>query len=116
MAVGDDDSGDGPAEIGLLLYPGAQLAAVHGLTDLFHVANRVVSARGISKAPLLRVSHWRPDAEAGCIDRVFDTHPGLGGGPVVIVAPPSLSSPPAPEITARLARWLTERHAGGATL
>src|SRR4051794_40947430 len=51
--------GDSPAEIGLLLYPGAQLAAVHGLTDLFHVANRVVSARGISETPLLRVSHWQ---------------------------------------------------------
>jgi transcriptional regulator GlxA family with amidase domain len=120
MAVGDDDSENGPTEIGLLLYPGAQLAAVHGLTDLFHVANRVVSARGILKAPLLRVSHWQPDwqlgAETGCIDRVFDTHPGLGGGPVIIVAPPSLSGPPAPEITARLARWLVERHAGGTTL
>src|SRR4051795_6038512 len=109
MAVGDDDSGNGPAEIGLLLYPGAQLAAVHGLTDLFHVANRVVSARGISEAPLLRVSHWQldwqPDAEAG-IDRVFDTHPGLGGWPVIIIAPPSLSSPPALEVKAGLARWL----------
>jgi transcriptional regulator GlxA family with amidase domain len=116
MMTPDDTPDDGPTEIGLLLYPGAQLAAVHGLTDLFHVANRVVSARGISKAPLLRVSHWRLDADAGCIDRVFDTHPGLGGGPVIIVAPPSLSGTPAPEITARLARWLVERHAGGATL
>src|SRR3954447_6885532 len=53
-------SGNGPTEIGLLLYPGAQLAAVHGLTDLFHVANRVVSARGISGIPSLRVSHWQP--------------------------------------------------------
>jgi transcriptional regulator GlxA family with amidase domain len=102
MAIGDDASGKGPAEIGLLLYPGAQLAAVHGLTDLFHVANRVVSAREIPKAPLIRVSHWQPDAEAGCIDRVFDTHPGLNGTPVIIVAPPSLTGPPAAQVTSRL--------------
>ena len=29
-------------EIGLLCYPGAQQAAVYGLTDLFAVANRIV--------------------------------------------------------------------------
>lgn len=39
---------DNPAslDIGLLLYPGAQRAAVHGLADLFLVANRVVAELG----------------------------------------------------------------------
>jgi hypothetical protein len=31
--------GDEPVEIGILIYPEAQRAAIHGLTDLFHVAN-----------------------------------------------------------------------------
>jgi transcriptional regulator, AraC family with amidase-like domain len=41
---------DNPAslDIGLLLYPGAQRAAVHGLADLFLVANRVVAELGPS--------------------------------------------------------------------
>jgi transcriptional regulator GlxA family with amidase domain len=110
---------DGPAEIGLLIYPGAQLAAVHGLTDLFQVANRNAGAgavAGPAGPPAIRVSHWQPDREAEIIGRVFDTHPELLGKPGVIVAPPSLSGLPPPNVTARLARWLAERHADGATL
>ena len=30
-------------ELGVLIYQGAQLAAVHGLTDLFGVANRIAA-------------------------------------------------------------------------
>ena len=33
------------AELGVLIYPGAQMAAVHGLTDLFGVANRIAADR-----------------------------------------------------------------------
>lgn len=32
-------------EIGLLLYPGVQLAAVYGLGDLFTVANRMAASQ-----------------------------------------------------------------------
>lgn len=111
---------DRPAEIGLLIYPGAQLAAIHGLTDLFQVANRMAAARMPAGAPSIRISHWQPAAEAMSIERVFDTHPqsadGGGDRPRFIVAPPSLSGLPEPAVTARLALWLTERHAGGSTL
>jgi transcriptional regulator GlxA family with amidase domain len=119
---------DRPAEIGLLLYPGAQLAAIHGLTDLFQVANLMARTHAAAGAPPIRVSHWQQDAEAMGIGRVFDTHPGTAGrtgdgagdgagdGPRFIVAPPSLSGLPEPAVTAGLALWLAERHAGGATL
>ncbi len=50
---------DLPAEIGILLYPNVQLAAVYGLTDLFYLANRFATARQLSGGPALRVSHWR---------------------------------------------------------
>lgn len=30
-------------ELGILIYGGAQMAAVHGLTDLFGVANRIAA-------------------------------------------------------------------------
>ena len=30
-------------ELGVLIYRGAQMAAVHGLTDLFGVANRIAA-------------------------------------------------------------------------
>ncbi len=49
---------DNPAslDIGLLLYPGAQRAAVHGLADLFLVANRVVAELGAVELPSARIS------------------------------------------------------------
>ncbi len=46
-------------ELGVLIYQGAQLAAVHGLTDLFGVANRIAAAHQSAQLPLLRVSHWQ---------------------------------------------------------
>ncbi|TIT47244.1 MAG: GlxA family transcriptional regulator, partial [Mesorhizobium sp.] len=47
-----------PVEIGLVLYPGVQEAAVLGLTDLFQLANRLAAERS-PDALRLRVSHWQ---------------------------------------------------------
>lgn len=105
-----------PAEIGLLLYPGAQLAAVYGLTDLFAVASRLAKEKVSAGAPTLRVSHWQPGRAGRTIDCVFDTHPHLPSGPAVIIVPPSLGEPPEPDMVPRLTRWLTDRHAGGSVL
>jgi len=42
-------------EITLLVYPGAQAAAVHGLVDLFAVASRLGQACGRAALP----ARWR---------------------------------------------------------
>ncbi|TIT30042.1 MAG: GlxA family transcriptional regulator, partial [Mesorhizobium sp.] len=47
-----------PVEIGLVVYPGVQEAAVLGLTDLFQLANRLAAERS-PDALRLRVSHWQ---------------------------------------------------------
>ena len=52
------------AEIGLLLYPDVQLAAVYGLTDLFRIAGEISQASGGPEAPAIRVSHWRQGGTA----------------------------------------------------
>ena len=49
---------DGLTEIGILLYPRAQMSAVLGLTDLFAVANRLSRERGGANPRQLRISHW----------------------------------------------------------
>ncbi|TIQ15879.1 MAG: GlxA family transcriptional regulator, partial [Mesorhizobium sp.] len=36
-----------PIEIGLVVYPGVQEAAVLGITDLFLLANRLAEARAL---------------------------------------------------------------------
>jgi transcriptional regulator GlxA family with amidase domain len=105
-----------PAEIALLLYPGAQLAAIHGLTDLFQVANRLAMARTGAGQPLLRVSHWQPADDGHDINCVYSTLPGLPHRPMIIVLPPSLNGTPTPEMTQRLAGWLKGQHKAGAIL
>jgi len=44
----------GMSEIGIVLYPGAQMAAVHGLTDLFSVAAKIVLDQRTGRLPLPR--------------------------------------------------------------
>ena len=47
------------AEIGILVYPNSQAAAVHGLTDLFCAANAIHRARGGSPCDEILVSHGK---------------------------------------------------------
>ena len=62
-------------EIGVLVYPDAQRAAVHGLTDLFTVANQVACELGDGKLLPIRISHWQLD-QAGELCEVYDSLPG----------------------------------------
>jgi hypothetical protein len=58
-------SRDRTSEIGIVLYSGAQMSAVLGLTDLFTVANKLSVERAGADARELRISHWQ--AETGPI-------------------------------------------------
>ena len=98
-------------EVGLVLYPGAQEAAIRGLTDLFLIADRLVR-RDVDEAPtMLRVSHYDADAR-----RVFDSSPGIRGTPRALVLPPSVDDPLAARFHPPMASWLHARHAEGALL
>lgn len=78
-------------EIGVLIYPGAQSAAVHGLTDLFAVANRVAAQLGAHDLPVLRVTHWQLDASAQ-LQVVHDSQPANGHALRALMIPPSLAA------------------------
>ena len=98
-------------EIGIVLYPGVQLAAAHGLTDLFHVADRIAGRHGEDRVRL-RVSHWRqPEPGAAPVRET-----GLEGEPAMLLIPPSLEEPPTADLAASFSAWLLERHRAGATL
>jgi transcriptional regulator GlxA family with amidase domain len=105
-------------EIGLLLYPGAQAAAVAGLTDLFLVANRLSAERGGPRARELRTSHWRASEEAAQIARVFDTHDRMPKNQplVALILPPSLDTEPCGKSFRSHARWMAARHNEGTIL
>lgn len=96
------------AEIGLLIYPDCQLSAIHGLTDLFRIANDWAEGRHA-----IRVSHWRDGPDG--VTCVWDSHSGPHRLSHVI-APPSIVMPElmAPQTVA--ADWMRDRHAEGATL
>ena len=59
------------ANVGLLIYPGAQLAAVYGLTDLFRIAGEWAAPLDGGQKPVIRVTHWSGEmAERRFFDRV----------------------------------------------
>jgi transcriptional regulator GlxA family with amidase domain len=101
-----------PVEIAILVYPQAQLSAVHGLTDLFAVATRLGDGK---VATSIRVTHWRRDDDQIRPERV-DSLPGLLGEPDFVILPPSLSAPIGPEAASRFTAWLAQRRASGAVL
>lgn len=108
---------DTPAEIGIVLYPGAQMAAVLGLTDLLGVADRLArEKRQLQDAPLLRVSHWQKAAQDEDPVRVFDTLPDAEGKPTVLIVPPALGDPVSRETARLYADWLRNSHGTGITL
>lgn len=102
-------------EMGVLIYPGAQMAAVHGLTDLFGVANRIAAEYLSAQLPVLRVSHWQADADHAP-QRVFDSGPGPDGGLMALLIPPSIAGFSEDQASPALIHWLRQQHASGATL
>jgi transcriptional regulator GlxA family with amidase domain len=102
-------------EIGLLLYPGAQLAAVYGLGDLFAVANRMATGQGREGLPRLRVSHWQAD-ETGQLQRMFDSLPQAEGAPQVVILPPCLDDAAEQPLAAVYRDWLRAQHGAGVLL
>jgi transcriptional regulator GlxA family with amidase domain len=107
---------DPPTEICILLYPGQALSTVHGLTELFAAATMLARQRIGANAPMLRVSHWLPNAANDAVDCVFDTHPALEHKPVAVIVPGSWTGEPDIEVKKCLSRWLVDRHLGGSTL
>src|SRR5882672_11096474 len=103
-------------EIGLALYPDVAFATVHGLTDMFAVATTLASERMGANAPILRVTHWRPNEANDAVECVSDTHPQFEHRPVAIIVPGSWQGLPSAEVLRCLAQWLLGHHAAGATL
>lgn len=102
-------------EVGLLIYPGAQMSAVLSMTDLFLVSNRFSSPH-VETGNRIAVSHWRIEAEGSLPQRIHDTGSSTRAGPDVLILPPSLGSPATAEAAAPYLAWLRDRHAAGAIL
>jgi transcriptional regulator GlxA family with amidase domain len=104
------------AEIGLLIYPDAQLAAVYGLTDLFRIAGDIAAASDDSDPAAIRVTHWRQADDGAGVVCSYDSHPGKPHKPSHLIAPPSLVMPGKMQSMRGFATWMADRHAEGTTL
>ncbi|WP_374313634.1 GlxA family transcriptional regulator [Dongia sp.] len=102
-------------DIGILDYPGAQVSALHGLTDMFLVANRLCAEQGLTGTPILRVSHWGLDA-GGQVTRGFTSPDGAPRSLDVVILPPSLGDPVWPDARDPLLRFLKSLHSKGAVI
>lgn len=102
-------------EIGLLRYPDAQEAAIHGLQDLFAVANRMADTLGAAQAPRVRISVWRVGAEGELL-----AEPPLGDASDarlrVLIIPPSLHAIPDDACLVRHRSALCRLHQEGTVL
>lgn len=103
-------------EIGLVLYPEAQLAAVLGLTDLLGVAGRIAATQQKLDRSPLRVSHWQRKASGSKPVRVFYSEPDPTGDLSALIMPPSLSEPIGVDAAAPWTDWLKHHHANGVML
>lgn len=91
------------ARIAVLDYPGAQRAAVHGLSDLFETAARLDVERGVPARRLEVLTLTRR--------RLAHTAPLAA-----VILPPSLVGTPGAREAAPFLPWLIERHAQGTLL
>ena len=86
-----------PLEIILVAYPTAQKAALYGLADLFSVADKLSRDRLGKAAPVLRLrsmdlAQIRVRSPDGTTENA-----SLPDAPFVVIIPPSLPCPPAPD-------------------
>lgn len=102
--------------IGIVLYPDAQAACVHGLTDLFSVASKILLEQRQSDQSPLRVTHWQSThVRSTTFSCVYDSAPGETARPRLLIIPTTLSDPD-PVVPSGVVSWLRKQHAAGATL
>jgi transcriptional regulator GlxA family with amidase domain len=110
-------SGIAAHEIGIVHYPGAQVACILGLTDLFGVAATIALDQRRSGQSPLRVTHWKPiHCGATKLSCVYDSAPRGSPKPRTLIIPPTMVNLPDPDVPAGVVSWVRNRHAAGTTL
>ena len=104
-------------EIGIVDYPGAQVACILGLTDMFGVASRVAFDQRRAASSRLRVTHWKPiSGDTANLSCVYDSAPRTNPKPQILIIPPTMVNLPDPDVPAGVVSWVRSRHAAGAML
>lgn len=106
-------TGQDTTEVGILIYPEAQISAVLAMTDLFAVSNRFAAPRAAPESKRITVSHWRVTGDQGSPVLVYNSGSSTRSGPDVLILPPSLDAPISAEMAAPYVGWLRDRHSSG---
>lgn len=102
--------------VGILLYSGARLAAVHGLTDLFETGNYYSAQFGGEHPAKVQVSHWMPNPDTANLECVFGAAPHPQSKlDCLILAPTTEFDRQSEEMDSMLA-WAKKQHASGTLL
>ncbi len=101
-------------DIGIVAYPGAQLSAIHGLTDLFVSANRLAERRFAEDGRAIRVSHWQVPANGHQVDCCYASSPLQGDHLDCFIVPPSLDGQGADGPSQVYVDWVRAQHRNGA--
>ena len=110
-------SGSSAHEIGIVDYPGAQVACILGLTDFFGIASTIALDQGRSGQTALRVTHWKPiHCGAAKLSCVYDSAPRGSPKLRTLIIPPTMVNLPDPDVPAGVVSWVRNRHAAGTTL
>ena len=110
-------SGSTAHEIGIVHYPGAQVACILGLTDLFGIASTIALDQQQSGETPFRVTHWKPiHSRVANLSCVYDSAPHGRPQPRTLIIPPTLVNLPNPDVAGNVVSWIRSRHASGATL
>jgi hypothetical protein len=81
-------------EVGIVDYPGAQVACILGLTDLFRIACTIALDQRRSGQAALRVTHWKPiDASDTNLSCIYDSAPRDSPQPQTLIIPPTMVDP-----------------------
>src|SRR6266478_5787226 len=97
-------------EIGIVHYPGAQVACILGLTDLFGVASTIALDQPRSGQSPLRVTHWKPiHFGAANLSCVYDSAPRGSPKPRTLIIPPTMVNLPDPDVPAGVVSWVCNR-------
>lgn len=102
--------------IGILLYPGARLAAVHGLTDLFEAGNSYSAKFGGELPAKIQVSHWRPNSDTSDLECVFGSRPHHQSQLDCLIIAPTIEIDRQSKEMDNLLAWAKMQHASGAVL
>ena len=87
-------SGSTEHEIGIVHYPGAQVACILGLTDLLSIACTIALDQRRSGQTALRVTHWKPiDASDANLSCIYDSAPRDSPQPRTLIISPTMVDP-----------------------